>query len=289
MSEPRLPAPDDAGWTHVITPPTGWWSLPLRDLWRWRDLIFLFARRNIQTLYRQTVLGSLWHVVAPLMQAGIYTLAFSVIARIPTGEAPAPLFYLAGMVVWNFFINCVQAAQTCLLDNQYLFSKIYFPRLVVPVSGLLTRLYSFFIQLLVLLVVYALYAFHIPSLRPGPELLWMPLIVILLAFMGMGIGLTIAAVTVTYRDLNQLFILATQLWMFASPVFFPSSIVPERFRWIVEINPLSFPLETFRSGLFGATVDPGQGIASFLVGTVLLTLLGVLLFSRVEKTFIDTI
>lgn len=276
-------------WTSVIEPPRGNFDWRLTELLASRDLIRLFVWRDFIALYKQTILGPLWHVVQPVLTTLTYTLVFGLMVRIPTGESPPFLFYLTGNVLWSFFSLCLTKTSSTFLANTALLGKVYFHRLVIPVSMVLSAGLALGIQAIVLLVAWVSFLAGGANVHPTGWLLAVPLAVALLGAYALGGGILVAALTTRYRDLGLLVAFGTQLLMFATPVLYPITVVPERLRWLVWLNPLSAPIELIRAGLLGAgTVAPVPIVAScFLLPLVLL--LALALFSRVDRTFMDTI
>ena len=269
----------------IILPDRGWFDWRLGQLWRYRDLIGLFVWRDFIAVYKQTVLGPLWHIVRPLITTLIFTVVFSRMAGLSTDGAPPFLFYLVGNVAWSYFANCLDNTSKTFTANAALMGKVYFHRLVIPVSLVISNLISFGIQLGILLVVMAIYAFSGTALHVTVWVLLMPILVVILAGYALGGGIVVCAMTTRYRDLNYLVTFGVQLMMYVTPVIYPVSSVPERYRWAVNLNPLAAVFEAFRLGFLGVgTVTLQQVAVSFAVMLVVLAG-GVMLFTRVERTF----
>jgi len=286
----------EEGWTSVITPHRGWFDWRLRQLWRYRDLISLFVWRDFVSVYKQTILGPLWHVIQPLLTTITFTLMFGRIAKLSTDGVPAFLFYLSGNVMWSYFSNNINKTSTTFVSNASLLGKVYFHRLVIPISIAISNLISFAIQLGIFLVFLVLYLLGIMKGAPGhaPVHLteWVfctPLFLLMLAGYGLGGGIIVSALTTRYRDLTNLVTFGVQLLMFASSVIFPMSSVPAKYQWILQCNPLVPIMEGFRRGFLGAgEVTATQLGISF--GIMVLVLgIGMMLFTHVEKTFMDTV
>lgn len=286
---PAHSAAADAGWTTVITPHRGWLDWRLRQLWRYRDLISLFVWRDFVSAYKQTVLGPLWHVIQPLLTTVTFTIIFGKIAKLSTDGVPPFLFYLAGTVSWNYFANNVTKTSSTFVGNASLLGKVYFHRLVIPVSIAISNLISFAIQFGIFLA-FLLFFF----LRGAPVHLtgWvfcLPLFMLMLAGYGLGSGIIVSALTTRYRDLTNLVAFGVQLLMYATPVILPISQMPAKYRWVLQINPLTPIVEGFRLAFLGAgSVDALQLGVSFAVMLVVLVV-GLMLFTHVEKTFMDTV
>jgi lipopolysaccharide transport system permease protein len=273
----------------IILPDRGWFDWRLRQLWRYRDLIGLFVWRDFVSVYKQTILGPLWHIVRPLITTLIFTVVFSRMAGLSTDGAPPFLFYLVGNVGWSYFANCLDNTSKTFTANAALMGKVYFHRLVIPVSLVVSNLISFGIQLGILLVVMAIYAFSGTPLHVTAWVLLLPILLVILAGYALGGGIVVCAMTTRYRDLNYLVTFGVQLMMYVTPVIYPVSSVPERYRWAANLNPLAAVFEAFRLGFLGVgTVTLQQVAVSFVVMLIMLAA-GVMLFTRVERTFMDTV
>ncbi len=261
----------------------------LGELLQCRDLISLFVWRDFVAVYKQTILGPLWHIIQPLLTTMMFTLIFGRVAKLPTEGLPPFLFYLSGSVVWAYFASCLSKTSNTFVANAHLFGKVYFHRLAIPVSVVLSNLIAFAIQFLVFLAFMAIYANQGEAVHPNLWLLALPLLLVMMAGYGLGFGIIVSALTTRYRDLAQLVTFGVQLWMFASPVIYPVSHVPEKYRWLILLNPMTSVIETFRHGFLGAgSVSVTQLGVSFAV-MVLVLAVGFLLFNRVEQTFMDTV
>ena len=280
-------------WTLVITPKTKIFSLNLSELFRFRDLIFLFVKRDFISIYKQTILGPLWIVLQPLLTSLTLTVVFGSIAGIDTG-APTILFMLAGVTVWAYFADCVTKTSDTFIVNQNIFGKVYFPRMVVPLSIVITNFIKFFIQLILFVIFYVVYLTVIDR-ETGVHISWqlslLPLIIMIMAGLGLGIGLIISSLTTKYRDLRFLITFGIQLAMYASPIVYPLQMVPEKYKWILLSNPMTSVIETFKVGFFGeeyAVFNWWYIIYSAGFALIIL-ILGTILFNRVEKSFMDTV
>lgn len=287
VSENNLTGQED--WSLVIRPQRTWFDVRLGELWQYRDLIGLFVRRDFVSVYKQTILGPLWYLIQPLLTTLTFTIIFGQIASLPTDGQPQFLFYLSGTVIWSYFATCLKKTSNTFINNANLFGKVYFPRLAVPVSILLSSLVSFGIQLALFIGFLLLYAARGAAVHPNSWLLALPLLLFLLAGLSLGFGIIISALTTRYRDLQQLVTFGIQLLMYATPVIYPVSSIPENLRWIILANPLTPIIEAFRYAFLGAgTVSPIQLIYSSIFMMVIL-FLGLLIFNRVEATFMDTV
>jgi lipopolysaccharide transport system permease protein len=280
---------DDSGWTTVIRPTKGAFDWRLGELWRYRDLILLFVWRDFVAYYKQTILGPLWHVVQPLMTTVTFTLIFGRVAGLPTDGAPPFLFYMAGNVVWAYFATCLSSTSTTFVKNAPLLGKVYFHRLVIPVSIVLSSLIAFAIQFVLFLIFVAGYLFSGSRIPVSSSALLTPVWVLMLAGYGLGGGVIVSALTTRYRDLTFVVGFGVQLLMYATPVIYPVSAVPEKYQWIVRMNPLAPLIESFRHGFVGGTAVNPMHLLYSAVALVVLLVVGLILFSRVERTFMDTV
>lgn len=273
----------------VIRPAQPWFDVRLGDLWAYRDLVLLFVRRDFVSVYKQTILGPLWFMLQPLLTTVMFTLVFGRLAGIPTDGVPPFLFYMAGILPWTYFASCLTQTSNTFVANAGIFGKVWFPRLTVPVAAVITNLLTLSIQLVLLLGFYLYYVMRGASVTPTWALLALPLLVLQLAALGLACGIIVSSLTTRYRDLVHLVAFGVQLWMFATPVVYPTSRVPERWSWVVTVNPIAPVIEQFRHAVLGTpSVRPETALASVAV-TVILLVGGLLLFSRVEKRFVDTV
>jgi lipopolysaccharide transport system permease protein len=279
---------EDQNWS--IEPQRSLFDLRLGELWRYRDLVTLFVRRDFVAVYKQTILGPLWYLIQPLLTTLTFTFIFGRLASLPTDGLPQFLFYMSGTVVWSYFAACLTKTSETFVQNASLFGKVYFPRMAVPVSILISNLLTFLIQF-VLFFVFVVYF----ALRGTPiqfNGLWIslsPLLILMMAGLGLGFGVIISSLTTKYRDLRFLVTFGVQLLMYATPVIYPVSSIPERFQWIILANPMTPIVEAFRYAFLGAgTVDLSHLLYSF--GFMLaVVFLGSVIFNRVEQTFMDTV
>lgn len=274
----------------VITAKRRWFDLNLKDLWRYRDLIRLFTKRDFILIYKQTILGPAWIILQPLMTTLIYTLVFGGIAGINTGDVPQILFYMGGTAMWSFFSTCLNRTSTTFVSNASVYGKVYFPRLVTPISNVLSSAVNFCVQLMMFL---CFWAYYVIIGRVSPNywgLLLLPAVMLYLGLLSLGLGIIISSMTTKYRDLTLLVSFGVQLWMYITPVVYPISSMGEGFlRTIVMINPVTCAVEAFRWMFLGqGAMDPINWLVS--CGTMVAVLcFGVLIFNRVEKTFMDTV
>lgn len=272
----------------VIKPKSGWFDLNLKEVWKYRDLIFLFVRRNFVSQYKQTILGPAWAVIQPLLTTVVFTVVFGSIAGLAAEGVPSFLFYLSGTVAWTYFSTCLTQTADTFTGNAAILGKVYFPRVVMPISTVLTNLISFAIQFamfIIFLVVYWLKG----EVHPNIYFLMLPVLAVHMALLSLGTGIIISALTTKYRDLKMLVGFGVQLWMYATPVAYDIGIIPEKYMFLYMLNPMTPIINTFRYAFLGlGTFD----IEYYMIGwitTLIILFLGIVLFSRVEKTFMDTV
>ena len=281
---------EEENWTLVINKKSNKSILQiLKSILSYKDLLFLFVKRDFTAQYKQTLLGPLWFFIQPVLTTITFTVIFGNLAKISTDGIPNILFYMTGITFWNYFTDCVNKTSNTFTLNQGLFGKVYFPRLIVPISIILTNLLKFCIQFF-LLIIFWIYYFSISdSISIQNTILFFPLLIFSMALLGLGVGMVISSLTTKYRDLSFLVTFGVQLLMYASPIVYPLSIVPIKYKWIVLLNPMTSIIETFKHGFIGAGVfEPFWLIYSFII-SVLLFFIGVKIFNKVEKSFIDTV
>jgi len=276
-------------WDLIITPRKKWYELQLREVWHYRDLIGMFVRRDFVSLYKQTILGPLWFLIQPLLTSIVFTVVFGNIAGLPTDGLPQLLFYMSGTVLWNYFSGCLTGTSTTFTANAHLFGKVYFPRLVTPISIIFSNLITFSIQFLFFVGFYIFFSLRGAEITMTTWALTLPLLILLMAGMGLGFGIIISSLTTKYRDLQQLVGFGVSLLMYVTPVIYPISSIPEKWRWIAEVNPITPIIETFRAGFLGAGNTTWLGLGYSAGFMLIMLFFGVVIFNRVEKTFIDTV
>jgi lipopolysaccharide transport system permease protein len=291
IAEPLTTEPDDdQDWSMIIEPQRSLFDLHLGDLWRYRDLVMLFVRRDFVAAYKQTILGPLWYLIQPLFTTIIFTVIFGNFAKLPTDGLPQFVFYMSGTVVWSYFSDCFTKTSDTFINNSQLFGKVYFPRLAVPVSILISSLITFLMQFALFLIFVVYFVLRGSAIHVN----WMwvlltPVLLLMMAGLGLGFGITISSLTTKYRDLRFLVQFGVQLLMYATPVIYPISSVPARFQWILLVNPMASIVETFRYAFLGAgDANPWQLLYSF-VFMLVMVVIGSLIFNRVEQTFMDTV
>ena len=293
MSEPAPAASADtfSGYELVLLPNKGWFNVDLQSIWHYRDLLSLMVWRDFVAKYKQTILGPLWFIIQPVLLTLVFTVIFGQVAKLPTDGLPPMLFYLCGQLGWNYFSQNFGANSAVLLNNAGLFGKVYFPRLVVPISTLISNLLAFAIQVVTFFAFFCYFKF---ALKTGGfwvdwHIVFLPLLVVQTAAFSLGVGLVLSALTAKYRDLTHLCPLLIQIWMYGTPVIYPLSKVPAAWRWLVLLNPMTSIVESFRLMLLGTgTVTLGNILQSCAI-TLVVLIAGVLLFDKVEKDYVDTV
>lgn len=280
------------GWTTVIKPKEKLLQVDFKELWRYRDLCMLFVRRNITTQYKQTILGPLWYIIQPAMTVIMYMVVFGGIAKIPTDGLPQPLFYLSGICLWQYFNDCLTKTSSTFTANAGIFGKVYFPRMVVPISTVISNLLRFAIQFGLFLVVYAVYQiFIIPGeIHTNSYALLLPLLVVMLAGLALGFGVLFSSLTTKYRDMSLLLDFFIRLWMYATPVIYPlSTITNEKLRFVMSLNPLTGIVEAFKYGFLGEGQFSWGLLGYSFAFMIVLLMVGIVIFNRVQRTFMDTV
>lgn len=276
-------------WDLVISGRKTLFSLQLSDIWRYRDLLYMLVKRDFVVMYKQTILGPLWFFIQPVLTAIVYIVVFSRIAGISTDGMPPILFYLSGTIIWNYFADCFNSTSTTFVQNANLFGKVYFPRMVVPLSKVISGMLKFFIQFLLFIGVYLFFLAKGFELHPTSALFYLPVMVLMMGVLGLGLGIFFTSLTTKYRDLVFLIQFGVQLLMYATPVIYPLSTVPEKYRMWILLNPMTPVLEGFRSAFLGSgSFQPAHLGLSCLI-TVIIFLIGLCVFNYTEKDFMDTV
>lgn len=273
----------------VVSAKRGLLNLNLKELWKYRDLVILFVKRDLKNVYKQTVLGPLWIVINPFLSTFVFTVIFGIIANISTDGIPQFLFYMSGNILWFFFSSCFNRASSTFLSNARIFGKVYFPRFVMPLSGIIYNSITFLVQFVMFAILVAVYALTGANVHPNFLVLALPLFLIHIAFLGTGTGLIISSLTTKYRDLNVLVSFGLTLWMYLTPVVYPVSQIPESFRFIMLLNPVAPIMETFRYAFLGSGSFEWFFLLISAAVTAVLLILGMIVFNQVEKNFIDTV
>jgi lipopolysaccharide transport system permease protein len=276
-------------WTAVITPKKPLLHIPLAELWRYRDLIFLSVRRDFVAVHKQTIMGPLWYFIQPLVSTVVFQIVFGKIAKIPTDDIPPFLFYMSGIVIWYYFSACLSRTSGVFTSNAGLFTKVYFPRLAIPIAVVISNAWQFLIQLLIFIGFYFFFLFKGAPIEFSYRIIVIPFLIVQTALLGLGTGLIIASLTTRFRDLQMAVAPAIQLWMYASCIFYPRSSVPESLQWVMTLNPVVPIIESFRFAMMGrGQVEIYQWLISLGVTAVVL-LIGLIEFGRAEKTMADTV
>ena len=284
-----MPNTDNQNWDLLIKPKTGWLDIHLGELFRYRDLIYMLVKRDFITFYKQTILGPLWYIIQPLVNTLVFTIIFGKVAKISTDGIPPFLFYMAGTVSWGYFATCLQTTSNTFVTNAQIFGKVYFPRLTVPVANVIIGLLQFGIQFVIFLGFLFYFLWQGSEVHPNSLIFLMPLILLQMAVLGLGFGILISSITTKYRDLTFAMGFVIQIWMFATPIVYPLSIVPENYRLLAALNPMTSIVESFRAAFFGTSSIEPVHVAISVTITLLVFILGIIMFSRVEKTFMDTV
>jgi lipopolysaccharide transport system permease protein len=277
-------------WTTVIKPKTSLFEIDFKELIRYRGLCWMFITRDIVTQYKQTILGPLWFFISPILTTFMFMVVFGGIAKIPTDGLPQPLFYLSGICMWNYFSSCLGSSASTFTTNAGIFSKVYFPRLIKPISTLGSSLYIFSIQLLLFISIYVYYVFvggvHV---APTIYILFVPVLVLMLAGLSLGFGIIISSMTTKYRDLSILFSFFVQLWMYATPIIYPLSMMSSDKQMIASLNPVTSIIEAFRYAVLGAGSFDWMRLGYSFVCMCVVLGCGIIVFNRVQRSFLDTV
>ncbi|HOK98834.1 MAG TPA: ABC transporter permease [Bacteroidales bacterium] len=276
-------------WDLVIRPRRSIFDIDLKAIWEYRDLLTMFVRRDIVVVYKQTILGPIWFFVQPILTTLIYILVFGRIAKISTDGVPMILFYLSGVIMWNYFSECFNITAKTFTENANIFGKVYFPRLIMPLSKVISGLIKFGIQFALFLLVYFYFLFNTNSIHPNFNLLLVPYLVALMAILGLGFGIIFTSLTTKYRDLNFLIAFGVQLLMYATPVIYPVSAIPEKYKLYIMANPMTPIIEAFKNAFLGAGHISLWGLVYATLFTLVVFLLGILIFNKTEQNFIDTV
>jgi lipopolysaccharide transport system permease protein len=285
------PLPEE-NWDIEITPANNLLDIKLRDVWHYRDLLLLLVKRDFVSFYKQTILGPLWFFIQPVFTTIIFTFVFGNLAGISTDGLPQPLFYMAGITAWNYFSECLNKTSTVFKDNASLFGKVYFPRLIMPLSIVASNLVRFGVQMLLFMIMIIYYLIIGAHFSPNWYILLFPVLIVLMACLGLGFGMIISAMTTRYRDLAFLVTFGVQLLMYATTVIYPLSTALQKYpeyAWIIKYNPMTPIIETFRYGFLGNGSFSWEGLSYCTGVTFFITVMGIIIFNKVEKTFVDTV
>jgi lipopolysaccharide transport system permease protein len=282
----------DKTWDIIIEPRGSLFKLNLKELWQYRDLLEMYIKRDIVTFYKQTILGPIWFFIQPVFTTIVYMFVFGGLAGISTDGIPQPLFYLSGICLWNYFSESLTKTSDTFLTNQAIFGKVYFPRLIAPLSVTLTGLIKMFIQLILFAAVYIYFLANDANITPNIYALLFPLLILILAGLGLGFGIIISSMTTKYRDLKFLIAFAIQLWMYATPVIYPLSVMNgsyEKYMWLIQANPVTAVMETFKYGFLGKGTFSWFALGYSFLFMIIVLFTGIFIFNRVERSFMDVI
>ena len=280
---------NEENWDLVIEGKSSLFDLKLREVWHYRDLLLMFVKRDFVSFYKQTILGPLWFFIQPLFTTIVFTFVFGNLAGLSTDGLPQPLFYLAGITAWNYFGDCITKTSTVFKDNANIFGKVYFPRLIMPLSIVTSNLVRFGVQMLLFIGMMVYFWAVGAEFQVTPAILLFPVLIVLMALLGLGLGLIITAMTTKYRDLSFLVGFGVQLLMYVTTVIYPLSAAPEKYRWLIELNPMTGMIEAFRYAFLGRGEFTAASLGYSAVVTLVIMILGVVIFNRTEKNFVDTV
>lgn len=276
-------------WDLIIKPQSNWFDIRIREILKFKDLMFLFVKRDFIALYKQTILGPIWFFVQPIITSLTFTVIFGNLANISTDGIPQILFYLSGITLWNYFSDTLTKTADTFTSNANIFGKVYFPRMIVPLSVVISNLLKFAVQFILFLFFWIYFYFSSNTISPNIYILLTPLLILLMGFMGLGFGIIITSLTTKYRDLKFLIVFGVQLLMYASPIVYPLSIVPEKYKWIILANPTTAIIESFKFAFLGTGIFNWYYLLYSLLFTVVIFFFGLFIFNRVEKSFMDTV
>ncbi|GAA3779612.1 ABC transporter permease [Flavobacterium ginsengiterrae] len=283
---------DTNDWLFEITPKNKFFSLNLKEIWQYKDLLFLFVKRDLITVYKQTVLGPLWYLIQPLFTSITFTIIFNNVAGINTGKVPPFLFNLAGITVWNYFTACLNGTSDTFKANAAIFGKVYFPRIITPLSVVISNLLKFGIQFMIFIVFYIFFYFKGADLSLNVSILLFPFLIVVMGILGLGLGMLISSMVTKYRDFSNLVSFGIQLLMYLSAVMYPMELIKEKlpkFGWLVAYNPLAYTIESSRYMLLNIGEISLLGLGYTIIVTITVFFSGLLIFNKTEKSFIDTV
>ena len=277
-------------WDLIVKPKSSWFEFNFKEIWRYRDLLFMFVKRDIVSTYKQTILGPLWFFIQPILTALTFTIIFGNIANLSTDDKPKFLFYLAGTTCWNYFADCLNSTSGTFINNASIFGKVYFPRLISPLSVVISSVLKFLIQFMLFIAVFVVMYFNDANLQPNKLMLFIPFLVLLMGIMGLGLGIIVSSFTTKYRDLRFLISFGIQLFMYITPVILPLSQFKGLMKKVVMANPMTPIIETFKAAFLGVPKDYAiNGLFYTTIFTIVIFCLAILIFNKVEKSFMDTV
>ncbi|MCZ8197301.1 MAG: ABC transporter permease [Flavobacterium sp.] len=276
-------------WDLIIEGKASLFDLKLDDVWRYRDLLLMFVKRDFISFYKQTILGPLWFFIQPIFTTIVFTFVFGNLAGISTDGLPKYLFYLSGITTWNYFSDCITKTSTVFRDNANIFGKVYFPRLIMPLSIVVSNLVRFGVQFLLFIAMMLYFGIKGANFHMTNAVFLFPVLILLMALLGLGLGLIITAMTTKYKDLTFLVTFGVQLLMYGTTVIYPLSAAPEKYKYLIELNPMTFVIETFRYGFLGTGQFTINGLIYSSIVTITIFISGVVVFNKTERNFVDTI
>jgi len=276
-------------WSLEIKPHSNWYDIRLREILSYKDLLFLFVRRDFVSVYKQTILGPIWFFIQPIITALTFTVIFGNLAKVSTDGLPQVLFYMSGITLWNYFSDTLTKTSDTFTANAGVFGKVYFPRMIVPLSVVISNLIKLGVQFLLFFSIWIYFLLQSDKIHPNVYILITPFLIILMGFMGLSFGILISSMTTKYRDLKFLVTFGVQLMMYASPIVYPLSIVPQKYKWIIIANPVTSIIETFKYAFLGVGDFNWVYLAYSLVFTIILFFISLIVFHKVEKSFMDTV
>tara|TARA_X000000950_G_C13917572_1_gene661775 strand:- start:2898 stop:3740 length:843 start_codon:yes stop_codon:yes gene_type:complete len=277
---------------EIILPKKNILDINLKEIWQYKDLLILFVKRDLTTTYKQTILGPLWFIIQPVFTTLMFTLIFGKLASIPTDDLPPILFYMCGITCWNYFSESLSKTSNTFIINANIFGKVYFPRLIVPISVIFSNLLKFFIQIFLFLLVLSYYYFNGFNVAPNLKIVFLPLFLTLMAGLGLGFGILISSLTTKYRDFQFLVVFGVQLFMYATPIVYPLSLAQEKlgsYSWIAMANPMSSVIEAMKFAFLGQGQFSWSHLSFSFAFMIILLIVGIITFNKVEQNFIDTV
>ncbi len=285
----KINAMSSDSYTFVITPKKSLFNFNFKEIWQYRDLLLLFVRRDFVAVYKQTILGPLWFFIQPIVSSFVFYVIFTGVASIPTDGMPPYLFYLAGLTAWNYFSSCLTSTSNVFVSNAGIFGKVYFPRLITPLAIVISNLIKFAMQFIVFMLFYVYFLYHGANLHITIYATLFPVLLLLMAGLGLGLGIMVSALTTKYRDFTFLVGFGVQLLMYATPVIYPLSEIPEKYQGLIMLNPMTGVVETFRLAFLGSSTMNWNALLYSIVSMVVILFVGIVLFNRTEKNFMDTV
>lgn len=279
----------DKQWDLIIKPKRNLFDINLKQVYEYKDLLLLFVKRDVITVYKQTILGPIWFFVQPILTMVIYVFVFGNVAKISTDSIPQPLFYLSGIVMWNYFADCFNQTANTFTQNANIFGKVFFPRLIIPLSKVISSLIKYLIQFSLFLVLFFYYYFNSSVIQPSLLIFIVPTLLLLMAGLGLGFGLIFSSLTTKYKDLKFLIQFGVQLLMYATPIIYPLSTIPQKYQFWVKLNPIAHIVETFKTAFLGSGQFSVNGLIYASIFTLMTLIIGVLIFNKTEQKFMDTV